>query len=91
MSRRIAHRPRHYLMRNYPQPSLRSHKEYLRTRWTYHRQIHPYPSRPLGHGLMMIAPSRPSLNPLRLLPALPHLPSFFRNPVVNSQFWLLRG
>lgn len=86
MSRRIAHRPRHHLLRNHSQPSLRSHKEYLRTRWTYHRQTLSQSRHPLGQGLMMIAPSRSPLNPLRLLPALPRLPAFFRKPAVDSRF-----
>jgi hypothetical protein len=86
MSRRIAHRPRHHLMRNYSQPPLRSHKEYLRTRWTYRRQALPYSRHPLGHGLMVLSSSRSALNPLRLLPALPRFPSFFKKPAVDSLF-----
>lgn len=85
MSRRIAHRPRHHIMRNYAQPPLRSHKDYLSTGWTYRRQMLPYPRRALGQGLMLIPSARSSLNPLKLLPALPRLPGFFQKPGVNSR------
>jgi hypothetical protein len=54
MSRRIAHRPRYRHMRSVPQPPLRSHKGFLRTRWTYHRQLIPFQKRALGQGLLLI-------------------------------------
>ena len=54
MSRRIAHRPRYQTIRHIPHPSLRSHKDFLRNRWTYRRQTIPYQRRPLGQGLLLI-------------------------------------
>ena len=54
MSRRIAHRPRYSTMRHLPQPPLRSHKDFLRNRWTYRRLTVPYQKRSLGQGLMLI-------------------------------------
>ncbi len=54
MSRRIAHRPRYQSMRHLPQPQLRSHKDFLRNRWTYRRLTVPYQKHPLGQGLLLI-------------------------------------
>ena len=54
MSRRIAHRPRYQMMRSISQTPLRSHKEFLRNRWTYRRQVTPFRRRPLGQGLLLI-------------------------------------
>lgn len=54
MSRRIAHRPRYRHLRSIPQPSLRSHKDFLRNRWTYRRQGIPFQKRTLGQGLLLI-------------------------------------
>ena len=54
MSRRIAHRPRYHSMRYLPQPPLRSHKDFLRNRWTYRRLTIPYQKRILGQGLLLI-------------------------------------
>ncbi len=54
MSRRIAHRPRYQAMRSIPQPLLRSHKNFLRNRWTYRRQTIPFQKRTLGQGLLLI-------------------------------------
>ena len=54
MSRRIAHRPRYQSMRTIPQPSLRSHKDFLRNRWTYRRRIIPFQKRTLGQGLLLV-------------------------------------
>lgn len=52
MSRRIAHRPRYHQMRPLPHPSLRSHKDFLRTRWTYRHQTIPYQKRSPGQGIL---------------------------------------
>jgi hypothetical protein len=54
MSKRIAHRPRYRHMQSVPQPPLRSHKDFLRNRWTYHRQLIPFQKRTLGQGLLLI-------------------------------------
>jgi hypothetical protein len=54
MSRRIAHRPRYHYMRPLPHPSLRSHKDFLRNRWTYRRQNIPYQRRSPGQGLLLV-------------------------------------
>jgi len=54
MSRRIAHRPRYHSMRSIPQSPLRSHKEFLRYRWTYRTRNVPYQKRTLGQGLLRI-------------------------------------
>ena len=54
MSRRIAHRPRYHHMRHLPHPPLRSHKDFLRNRWTYRRQTIPYQKRIPGQSLMLI-------------------------------------
>ena len=54
MSRRIAYRPRYHSMRSIPQTPLRSHKDFLRYRWTYRSQNKPYQKRTLGQGLMLI-------------------------------------
>lgn len=55
MSRRIAHRPRYNSLRSIPQPLLRSHKDFLRNRWTYRRQTPPFfQKRSLGQGILLI-------------------------------------
>ncbi|HLH61784.1 MAG TPA: hypothetical protein VKV20_08875 [Ktedonobacteraceae bacterium] len=54
MSRRIAYRPRYHQMRPLPHPSLRSHKDFLRNRWTYRHQTMPYQKRSPGQGLLLI-------------------------------------
>jgi hypothetical protein len=54
MSRRIAHRPRYHAMRSIPQPLLRTHKNFLRNRWTYRRQTISFQKRTLGQGLLLI-------------------------------------
>ena len=54
MSSRIAHRPRYHSMRSKPQSPLRSHKDFLRYRWTYRRQNIPFQKRTLGQGLLLI-------------------------------------
>jgi hypothetical protein len=82
MSRRIAHRPRYHYMRPVPHPSLRSHKDFLRNRWTYRRQNIPYQKRSPGQGLLLV----PTFNPLRLLPTLPRLPSLFAKTAFESRY-----
>jgi hypothetical protein len=54
MSRRLAHRPRHYLSRINPQPLRYSRQEYLRQRWTYRQQRATYVKHPLGYGLSLV-------------------------------------
>ena len=54
MSRRIAHRPRYHMMRSISQTPLRSHKEFLRNRWTYRRQVNFFQKRTIGQGLLLI-------------------------------------
>ena len=54
MSRRIAHRPRYRHLRSISQPSLRSHKDFFRNRWTYRRQGIVFQKRTLGQGLLLI-------------------------------------
>jgi hypothetical protein len=54
MSRRIAHRPRYQSMRSIPQSPLRSHKDFLRYRWTYRPRNIPFQKRTLGQGLLLI-------------------------------------
>ena len=54
MSSRIAHRPRYHMMLSIPQTPLRSHKEFLRNRWTYRRQVNFFQKRTIGQGLLLI-------------------------------------
>ena len=54
MSRRIAHRPRYQHMRYLPHLSYRSHKDFLRNRWTYRRQTITYQKRIPGQSLLLI-------------------------------------
>ena len=54
MSSRIAHRPRYHSMRSIPQSPLRSHKDFLRYRWTYRPRNILYQKRTLGQGLLRI-------------------------------------
>jgi hypothetical protein len=54
MSRRIAHRPRYHQLRPLPHSSPRSHKDFLRNRWTYRKQTIHYQKRTPGQGLLLI-------------------------------------
>ena len=54
MSRRIAHRPHYRNSRPLPHPSLRTHKDFLRYRWTYRRQTVTYQKRIPGQSLLLI-------------------------------------
>ena len=54
MSRRIAHRPHHYLTRTTPRPLHQSQREYLRQRWMYRQQGVSYSKHPLGYGLSLV-------------------------------------
>ena len=54
MSRRLAHRPHHHLMRATSRPLPQSQREYLRQRWAYRQQSAFYPKRPLGYGLSLV-------------------------------------
>jgi hypothetical protein len=54
MSRRIAHRPRYHFNRYTPQPPRHSHREFLRTHWTYRRQTMPSPKRVPGQSLLLV-------------------------------------
>ncbi len=55
MSRRLAHRPRHYQAQvSHPRPLSRSRQDYLRQRWTYRQQHASSVPRPLGYSLALI-------------------------------------
>ena len=54
MSRRLANRPHHHLLRVSPRPLHHSHQEFLRQRWTYRQQRNSYVKRPLGYGLSLV-------------------------------------
>lgn len=54
MSRRLAHRPHHHLMRVTPRPVPQSQREYLRQHWVYRQQGIAYIKRPLGYGLSLV-------------------------------------
>ncbi len=54
MSRRLAHRPHHHLVRATPRPISQSQREYLRQRWVYRQQNFAYVKRPLGYGLSLV-------------------------------------
>ena len=54
MSRRIAYRPRYQHTRYLPHPSLRSHKDFLRYRWTYRPQTFHFQKRVPGQSLLAI-------------------------------------
>lgn len=55
MNRRLAHRPRHHLLRVQPRPLSRSHQDYLRQRWTYRQQNFLSTRRhPQGHSLTFV-------------------------------------
>lgn len=54
MSRNLAHRPRHHLLRVQPQPPHLAHRAYLHPRWTYRQQRPLLPKHPLGYSLALV-------------------------------------
>lgn len=54
MSRNLAHRPRHHLLRVQPQPLRLAHRAYLHPRWTYRQQRLLLPKHPLGYSLTLV-------------------------------------
>ncbi len=54
MSGRIAHRPRYRNLKHLSQPTLRTRKDFFRTRWTYRRLANTYQKPILGQSLLLV-------------------------------------
>ena len=54
MSRRLAHRPHHHLMRAVPRSIPQSQRDYQRQRWIYRQQGVSYLKRPLGYAISLV-------------------------------------